>query len=51
MKNKLQQNFRKKLTKQERNRIYYKPKPITLWDMLDEKSKENLERVKSNAKN
>jgi hypothetical protein len=40
----------KKLTRQERNKIYAKEKPLTLWDMIDEKSKQNLMRAKANSK-
>ena len=41
--------FKKKLTRQERNRIYSQPKPVTLWNMLDEKSKQKLLDIKARA--
>lgn len=42
--------FKKKLTRQERNKIYAQPKPTTLWDMIDEKSKQILMDAKARIK-
>jgi len=38
-----------KLTRKERNKVFFKPKKLTMWDMLDEKSKENLKEAKAKA--
>ena len=40
-------NAKRKLNKQERKRKFYQPKPATLWDMLDNKSRDNLLNVKA----
>lgn len=34
-------------TKQKRHRKYFKPKPATLWEILDDKSKQALLDVKA----
>ncbi|GAG27915.1 unnamed protein product [marine sediment metagenome] len=40
-------NSKRKLNRQERRKKYYQPKPATLWDMLDNKSRNNLLDVKA----
>jgi len=44
-------NFKRQITRQERNKLYSKPKINTLWDMLDEESKKKLMQAKANANN
>lgn len=41
--------FKRSLTRQERNRIYNQPKANTLWEILSEESKKNLMMIKSKA--
>jgi hypothetical protein len=43
------QGFRKPLTREERNKKYGQPKPVTLWDMLDEKSRKRLLDIQAKA--
>ena len=47
MEQKHNQNHKRKLNRQERKRKFYQAKPVTLWDMLDNKSRDNLLGVKA----
>jgi hypothetical protein len=42
-------NFKRQITRQERNKLYSKSKALTLWDMIDEKSKQTLMQAKAKA--
>jgi hypothetical protein len=46
-------NFKRQLSKEEKQKKYSQVMPITFWDILDEKSKKTLLQIKnkSNAKN